>query len=617
MNRDRAISHEQVKLDGGFWGARQRLNADVTLEAVRRQFEQTGRFDAFQFNWKDGMPNKPHIFYDSDVAKWMEAASYVMGQDPRPEIEAFCDGLVDLIERHQAADGYFNVWFTVIEPEKRFQRRTEHELYCAGHLFEAAVAYKRATGKAKFLNLMCKYADLIERVFKTEASAAFKTPGHEEIELALVKLAEEAAEPRYLELAKWFIDQRGQQPEPEYEFAKPNYAQDHLPVREQTTAEGHSVRALYLYAGMADIALRYHDEALLSACKTLFINVTERRMYITGGVGSSRYGEAFTVDYDLMNATAYTESCAAIALVMFARRMLLMDVDGVYADAAERAMYNGFLSSTSLDGKKFFYENPLEVDLARIGRDASVNNGEVLPIVERVEVFSCSCCPPNIARFVASIADCLYTANAAALYVHHYMASLAAFDVDGRSVRLTQRTNYPAEGRVEIRIDGAKGLMIGLRVPGWCAKYEANVSGPVEKGYLMVACDSDAFIITLNFDMPPTLYQADPRVHADVGRAALMRGPVVYCLENVDNQGEMGQLSVDPKLDWRLMDAPEYGMPVVMAAGYRRALQRALYMPLAEATVEAVPLTFIPYYAFANRGPSDMCVWVPVYPGQR
>ena len=304
MKRYQAVPFQQVTLDQGFWQDRQQINRDVSIWNVYKRFQETGRFDALSCDWREGMPNKPHVFWDSDVAKWMEAAAFLLERKPDPQLEAAVDELVDRIADNQGADGYFNTYFTVCEPEARFTRRTDHELYCAGHLFEAAVAYARATGKEKFLGLMRRYADYIERVFKDEGSAAFVTPGHEEIELALVKLYRHTGEKRYLELSRWFVEKRGRHEEGLYEMFSSKHAQDHLPVRRMETAEGHCVRALYLYSAMADLAYEYQDEEMLEACRRIFLNIVRRRMYVTGGVGSTAYGEAFTVDYGLPPQTA-------------------------------------------------------------------------------------------------------------------------------------------------------------------------------------------------------------------------------------------------------------------------------------------------------------------------
>ncbi len=301
-NKSTFVNHKDVFLDDGFWWHKQELINEKTIYAVMDRFKETGRFDAFKFDWKEGQPNQPHCFWDSDIAKWMESVAYILEKKEDPTLEATVDELVDLIEANQDENGYFNIFYTVIEPHNRWKNRSGHELYTAGHLIEAAIAYYYATGKDKFLRLMCKFADHIEQVFKINQSATFATPGHEEIELALVKLYRCTQETRYLELAKFFVDNRGCNTKDQFDsWVNSKYTQSHLPVREQTTAEGHAVRAVYLYSGMADLALEYNDTALFNACHTIFDNIINKRMYITGGIGSTQVGEAFTIDYDLPN----------------------------------------------------------------------------------------------------------------------------------------------------------------------------------------------------------------------------------------------------------------------------------------------------------------------------
>lgn len=468
MTQYQSVPFACVELDNGFWHDRQEINRTVTIRNVWKRFEETGRFASFRFDWKEGMPHKPHVFYDSDVAKWIESAAYILCKHPDPWLEERVEELVEQIVTHQQEDGYFNVWFTVVEPGKRFQQRSAHELYCAGHLIEAAVAYYEATGRDRFLRSMCRYADCIAKIFMEDQSPPFATPGHEEIELALVRLYRCTGEERYLRLSRWFLDQRGnndKDPACMAAWEHSCYTQSHLPVRKQLTAEGHAVRAGYLFSAMADVAYETGDEELLAACRALFDNIVGQRMYITGGVGSTRTGEAFTKDFDLPNATAYAETCAAIALVLFAQRMLLLEVDGRYADTVERVLYNGFLSGLSLDGRSFFYENPLEIDLDRRGRDRSLEGGEVLPIPQRVEVFDCSCCPPNVTRLIASIGNYGITYDDQTFYIHQYMEGSARWRMGEQAVVLRQETRYPAEGQIRLHITGARGLQAALRIP--------------------------------------------------------------------------------------------------------------------------------------------------------
>ncbi|NLJ26248.1 MAG: glycoside hydrolase family 127 protein, partial [Firmicutes bacterium] len=375
------------------------------------------------------------VFQDSDVAKWLEAVSYVLATEPDAKLEETADDVIELIARAQQEDGYLNTYFTVAEPEKRWTNlRDWHELYCAGHMMEAAVAYYEATGKRKLLDVMCRFADYIAEVFGPEPDKMQGYPGHPEIELALVRLYHATGKERYLNLSKYFIDQRGQQPHwyeieakgreeaprrHPHDYLGPAYSQAHLPIRQQTTAEGHSVRALYLFSGVTDVAAETDDKELLEVCRQLWDNVTNHRMYVTGAVGSDHFGERFTFDYDLPNDRAYTETCASIALVFWAHRMLHVDLDGKYTDVLERSLYNGVLSGISLDGKSFFYVNPLEV----WPKACSARNDlrHVKPV--RQGWFSCACCPPNVARLLASLPHYVYSYTSDTAYVHLYVAS--------------------------------------------------------------------------------------------------------------------------------------------------------------------------------------------------
>lgn len=610
MKTNEFVSFVNVDLNMGFWHNRQRLNRDVTIHAVKDRFMDTGRFAAFDMNWREGMENKPHIFWDSDIAKWMESVAYLIEKQPMPELEAIVEEIIDKIQQHQDPCGYFNIYFTAVEPSKRWFNRDWHELYCAGHLIEAAVAWNHATGRDRFLRIMCKYADYIDRVFRQEGSASFGTPGHEEIELALVRLYHATGEEKYLRLSQWFIAQRGvsERDDRSVEWQARSH-QDHLPCNEQFTAEGHAVRACYLYSGMADIARECGDEGLKNACQRLFDNITSRRMYVTAGIGSTHHNEAFTIDYDLPNQTAYTETCASIALAYFAHRMLLLAPESKYADVVEQVLYNGFLSGTSLDGKRFFYTNPLEIEVARRHANPSSRDRDWLPAIQRVEVFQCSCCPPNITRFVASLGDYVYTRTEDRLYVHQFMgntAKIGPWQVD-------LRTEYPQNGAITLAVKGMKGKTLCLRIPGWCRKFTLDAPYTLECGYAMVHCDSDDLVLHLWLDLSPRLVEANPNVAADAGKVALQRGPVVYCLEGVDNGERLFDCMIDAQLEVTEICREEYGMPVLLAKGWQRPapqgdwLYRSFDAALAEKT-----LTFLPYYAFANRGESDMRVWIPV-----
>ena len=606
----KAVSFKNVEL-GGFWKNRFELNRTATIPTVYDRFVDTGRFEAFKFQWKEGDENQPHIFWDSDVAKWIEGVAYSITKHPDSDLEKVVDCVVDLIEKNQGEDGYFNIYYTVCEPDNRFTNRLQHELYCAGHLAEAAVAYYDATGKDKFLRCICRYMDYIDKVFRVENSADFMTPGHEEIELALVKLAECTGEEKYMELARWFVNTRGDnQPDRDnLHYIGYRYSQSHVPVREQFTAEGHSVRAVYLYCAMADLALRDGDEGLYNACRKLIENIAHKRMYVTGGIGSTSYGEAFSRDYDLPNDVAYSESCAAIGLALFARRMSLIEADSLYADVAERAIYNNVLSSTSLDGHSFFYENPLEINLKqRETVTTFYNTKQHYPITERLEVFGCSCCPPNIMRFVASIGDFISSYDGKALYVHHYIDSKS----DDGEIKLSISTSYPENGRVTLSATGLGGRKLAVRIPAWCRSYTCSKSGETVKGYLYLDV-ADGEEVELDFDMTPYLVKANAFVENNLGRAALQSGPFVYCLEGVDNNAPLNQLSVSRELNAVKIKDEKLGLDVIEADGFIESESDALYAPL-EDSVEKTRLRFIPYYAFANRGETDMLVWVRYSP---
>lgn len=598
------IPFTDVSITGGYWHERQRINREVTEQAVYDRFAESGRFDALKCEWKEGDPNLPHIFWDSDVAKWIEGAAYLLETEQNDTAVEIIETVIDRIIEHRDENGYFNSHFLVTEQDKRFQMRDCHELYCAGHLIEAAVAYYHATGKDRFLKVMCKFADYIEQVFKIEKSAAFTTPGHPELELALMKLAEATGEQRYADLAKFFIDEHGCHPEETtYAWAHGMYNQDEMPIRERSTAEGHSVRALYLMSGAADVAYAYHDDELKAACERVFENIVNRRMYVTGGVGSTHLGEAFTVDYDLPNRTAYAETCAAISLAMFAGRMLRFGADSKYADIVERTIYNGVMSGVSMDGKAFFYENPLEIDPDFNNVNTSTEMKERLPITQRLELFECSCCPPNILRFVASIGGYAYGEDDDIVYIHQYVDSTLSTE----GSKLTVNTRYPADGTICVNVESDK-KQLALRIPGWCKSFTLNREYTLKNGYAYVNLDKSGEIV-LELAMPVRLIAANRKVHASAGRVAVMRGPVVYCAEGVDNGSDLATIAIDKNAEFTVTEG-EFLLPNLTTTATRPQASEALYEEVCEQADEELPLTLIPYYAFANRGESAMQVWL-------
>lgn len=601
----KSIDFRKVAITGGLWKRKQDMVRQTTARAVYERFRETHRFEALKCRWQEGEPNRPHIFWDSDVAKWIEGVAYLLETEDIPALRAAAEEAIDDILRNSDENGYFNSHFLVTRKDERFCHRNDHELYCAGHLIEAAIAYARATGDRRFLNGMCRYADYIERVFKVEKSAKFATPGHPELELALVKLWEETGEARYLSLASHFIDEHGKRRYDEQNcsshFANEYYNQDEVPIRERTTAEGHAVRAMYLFSAVADLAKHLGDPALEAACERVFNNVVEKRMYITGGIGTEAFGEAFTIDYDLPNRTAYAETCAAIGLVYFASRMQKLRPDVRYADCIERVLYNGFLSGVSMDGKSFFYVNPLEIDPDFNDVDTSTKQKKKFPITERREVFGCSCCPPNVVRFIPSVADYLYTYDDTTLYVHQYMQS----EMKSGDMSVTQTTDYPNTGCISVSCDTG-GRRLALRIPSWCRSFTADCSYVMEGGYAVFPSGTEN--VSLCLDMPVTAVRANHRVHENAGRVAIMRGPVVYCAEGLDNGQDLKHIRVDIRGAFEERPS-DFMLPTLHAKAYTVKASESLYTPVGDDLIE-FPLTLIPYYAFANRGTTEMCIWL-------
>lgn len=594
------ISFCDVQIAEGFWRNRQRLNTDVTIPAIAASYSATGRFGATKCAYR---PYKfwqkaPHIFFDSDVAKWIEAAAYSLQKEHNDEFVKICDSLIANIASSQDTDGYYNAHFLVTRKDKRFSIRTEHELYCLGHLIEAAIAYHDATGKDVLLDVVEKYVDLVDRVFRVERTAKFATPGHPELELALIRLYEATAFDKYLTLARFMIDERGRV-ENSLDFPERNatedqmkysYAQDFAPVREQRSAEGHCVRACYLYSAMADLGRIDGDDKLLETCKALFDNIAQRRSYVTGGIGARADIEGFDQDFILPNDKAYTETCAAIALMQFAHRLFLSDGQSKYADMVERIMYNGMLSGVSLSGDQFFYENALEVDL-----DKRRGTSDRYPATTRKKDFSCSCCPPNLARTIAAIGDYIYSTSEETLYVHQYVSNEANIEINGTSAKILVNTAYPENGKVEIRVEGMAHKKLALRIPEWCTEYSVDIQGATSNGYFVIDVDKDVFEVAFNMQMSPVIRRPDERVATNKGTLYVTRGPVVYCMEAYDN-GRPSVCEIAANGTIEEVAAPEYGVPRLIIGGYRLDEPREL--------------VFIPYFAFANRGESNMLIYV-------
>jgi len=605
----KSIPFYQTKLIGGFWGEKQRIAKEVTLEALYTRYTENHRLEAMKCDWKQQEREgwKAHIYWDYDPAKWIESLAFMLEHGRDEALEARADQMIDIICSNQLENGYYNCHYNIYDTEKRFQERDGHELFCLGHFIEAATAYYHATGKDKLLAFTERYADCVIKAFVEEKTAGFVTPGHEEIELALIKLYQTTGKQKYLELAKFFIDNRGQSERDirsTEDLAVRQQRQDHLPVRLQTTAEGHAVRAMYLFAAMAALARVDGDETLFSACDTLFRNVTEKRMYITGGLGSSSFGERFTVDYDLPNETAYAESCAALGLVFFCQRMSEYKAVRAYADTAERAMYNGVISGISINGDAFFYNNPLTFDLANIQKNVTLGIPGQPVVTQRQKMFRTCCCPPNLLRFINSVAEYLYTEDGNTLYVHHYMNGVTQHN----GITIRQTTEYPAQGTVRLEV-GVGYKKIAVRIPGWCTQFTASTAYDEIDGYAYFDASP---VIELDFHIRPRFVVSAPGVHANAGRAALMYGPLVYCIEGIDHEGDLFSLSVDVHTAFEITPDSYFKFPGITADGYARVDDGRLYADADSIKYEAQKLKFIPFYAMENRGETDMQVWIPM-----
>lgn len=579
------------------------------------------------------------VFQDSDVAKWLEAVGYSLQLKRDPGLEARADAVIDIVAAAQQPDGYLNTYFTIKEPGKRWTNLQDcHELYCAGHFIEAAVAYYEATGKDKLLNTMRRMADHIDSIFGPEEGKLKGYDGHQEIELALVKLYRLTGEEKYLKLSSFFIDQRGQEPNflrQEWEARgrvthwsgtqtnsmDPSYNQAHLPVREQTEAVGHAVRAVYMYTAMADLAALTKDSALRDACVRLWDNLTGKQMYITGGIGSTHQGEAFTFDYDLPNDTVYAETCASIGLIFFARRMLELEPDARYADVMERALYNNVLGSMAQDGKHYFYVNPLEV----WPQACTCNPDKHHVKSERQGWFGCACCPPNVARLLTSMNQYIYTVHGDTLYTNLYIGSEVNTALGGTAVAVSQQSNYPWEGTVTLQVNPGEAAEFGiaLRIPSWTSSAEIRVGGEtlsldesVQQGYCVIRRVWNAGdTIELKLPMETHRVYAHPELRADAGKAAIQRGPLVYCLEAADNGKPLNSIALHESAPFteHFEDSLLGGAVVVKGQGSRieqAGWSSGLYSR-AKAPVEAATITAIPYYLWGNRGSGEMKVWIP------
>ena len=591
----RNLSFENIKLNNGFWRFYNDLNRKSVVKNVYHRFKETGRFDALRCEWREGEPNKPHIFWDSDVVKWMEGVAYLIEISPEPEWEAIVDELVDLIAANQRSDGYFNSYFLSVEPSKIFTNRDWHELYCLGHMIEAAIAYHKATGKDKLLKCVLKNIDLIYRVFVEEQSAAFVTPGHEEIEIALLKLYEYLGDEKHLELARFFISQRGNNDKEE----KTPYNQSNLPLEDISEAVGHSVRACYLYTSMAMLARIDGNNRLKDACDRVFNDIVNYKMSVTGGIGAEHSGETFSYKYDLPNSDTYNETCAAISLAMFAGAMQETEVNSRYGDIIERIYYNGFISGLSLDGEKFFYTNPLEIDRKKYIRST------YQPICQRVKVFDCSCCPPNIVRMLASIPRYMYTVEGDTVYCNQFAESETKLNIGGKEAVLIQATDYPNNGKITFKYKG-EPMTLYVRIPDWCVEYE----GCTENGFACFEL-SDGESVSVDLPMEIHFIEANPYVQDNSGRYAVQRGPIIYCMEEIDNGENLRDITLLENSEVNVVSEEGIPAPTIYIGAERRPATNRLYS-LKNNDRVSFTARLIPYFSFANREASDMLVWTMI-----
>ncbi len=634
------IKLNKVQISDDFWSHMQNLVTDVVIPFQERVLndeepgvEKSHAIDNFRI--AAGMAEGEFygmVFQDSDVAKWLEGVAYSLILKPDAELEARADAIIEIVAGAQQEDGYLNTYFTIKEPEHRWKNLLEcHELYCAGHMMEAAVAYYEATGKNRLLGVMERMAEHIIRRFGNEEGKVTGIPGHQEVEIGLMRMYHATGKQRYKDMARYFLEERGKNPDFFKEEAakrdwehfgmKPEdtkYNQSHATVYEQDEAVGHSVRAVYMYTAMADLAAEDGDTRLLDACRRLWNNIVQQKLYITGGIGATVVGESFSVPYELPNDTVYAETCASIGLVFFAKQMLKSEKKGCYADVMERELYNGIISGMQRDGKRFFYVNPLEVNPGISGVAAGYEH--VIP--ERPGWYACACCPPNLVRMVTSLGKYAWDEEGDVIYSHLFIggdASLAHADIRVES-------SYPWSGRVsyEVKANTADAFTVAIHIPSYisretlrvCLNGEAvDTQALIRDGYLYVErVWGRTDRITLEFELPVRRIYANTKVREDVGCVALMRGPLVYCFEGVDNGEQLQALFVDRKLDATVVNGEGElfsGMKLLDVAGKRLIYSGGTELYSEEEPVfEAVKLRAVPYFAWGNRGLNQMRVWM-------
>lgn len=572
------------------------------------------------------------VFQDSDVYKWLEAVAYSLCYAWDEELKKTADEVVDLIGQAQEKDGYLNTYFTIMEPDRKYKRLQEsHELYCAGHFIEAATAYHQATGSERALEIARKLADHICRTFGEKEGQIRGVDGHEEIEIALMKLYHLTDCREYMETASFFLNERGRNPSFFREQTVDDdgnpviggldsfplkYFQMHRPILEQNTAEGHAVRLVYMSTALADLAATSGDERIADTCRKIWRNIVDKRMYITGGIGSTVIGEAFTLDYDLPNDTMYCETCASVGLMFFARQMLMIEAKAEYADVMERALYNTVLSGMALDGKHFFYVNPLEVVPKKSMDDPGKSH--VKPV--RPQWLGCACCPPNLARLIASLDKYIYTVRDEEILVNLFIGSELQCEDDGGSVVIRQEGKALESGNLLFKIsnNGQDMRILKIRIPSWASGYTAaidckSISTKPVNGYVCFEISPGEHAVELNLDIAPMRWYSNPKVSENIGKVAVSRGPFIYCAEGVDNGEDLHclRLPKDAALSYEWQEDLLNGVGVISASGKRiTGADTALYRAYDNTRVTEQPLRMIPYYAWANRGTNEMRVWL-------
>ena len=581
------IDFSHVKINDNFWSPRLSKHVSATLPVCIDQIEnQTGRIRNFENAAKGEGEHSGIFFDDSDVYKALEGMAYSLINNPDSELEKKADEWIDKFAAAQQPDGYINTFYTLTGLDKRWTNMDKHEMYCAGHMIEAGVAYYQATGKRKLLDVCIRMTDHMMSQFGP--GKRHWVPGHEEIELALVKLYQTTQEQKYLDFAYWLLEERGHGHGTMGDEGKwnPVYYQDIVPVRQLTDISGHAVRCMYLYCGMADVAALKNDTGYIAAMDRLWDDVVHRNMYITGGIGSSHDNEGFTEDYDLPNLDAYCETCASVGMVLWNQRMNQLTGDSKYIDVLERSLYNGALAGISLGGDRFFYVNPLE------------SKGDH----HRQEWYGCACCPSQLSRFLPSIGNYIYASSDDALWVNLYIGNTGQIRIGETDILLTQETDYPWDGSVKLTISTSLPLEkeIRLRIPNWCKTYDLSINGKrinvsEEKGYAVIKDWKSQDVIALDMDMPVEIVAADPHVKENFGKRAIQRGPLVYCMEEMDNPVYFDQIQLSPSTPFQTAFASDIlnGIKTIKTNG------------------RAQSATFIPYYAWDNRKAGKMRVWIP------